>query len=177
MNDMRKLMEAADEGYEYITKQVVGHEDRESHMMQRELLKIRDYASDLVDMLDDLPDGDFPHWWQSKLVKAGDYISTIKHFLEGEMELAARAKEKGNVEPVELDAYAADISDELDMIDPYSVYEVSEDDDWDSDWQEHTQRGNLEDQYQNYLDFADDGNGMDITTGEPLKSFDEWLNS
>jgi len=35
----------------------------------------------------------------------------------------------------------------------------------------------LQDEYQIYLDCADDGDGNDITTGEPLKTFDEWLNS
>jgi len=39
-------------------------------------------------------------------------------------------------------------------------------------------RGTLEDEYFIYLRCADDGNGGDITNdGEPLKSFDEWLNS
>mgnify|MGYP003669852701 CR=1 FL=1 len=28
-----------------------------------------------------------------------------------------------------------------------------------------------------YLACADDGTGLDITTGIPLKTFDEWLNS
>ncbi len=32
-------------------------------------------------------------------------------------------------------------------------------------------------EYQIYLDCADDGNGLDITTGKPLKTYDEWLNS
>lgn len=34
----------------------------------------------------------------------------------------------------------------------------------------------LEDRYNVYIQCADDGNGNDITTGEPLKTFDEWLN-
>lgn len=37
--------------------------------------------------------------------------------------------------------------------------------------------GNLVDRWENYKQFADDGNGNDSTTGEPLKTFDEWLNS
>jgi hypothetical protein len=36
-------------------------------------------------MLGELPDGDFPHWWQAKIVKAGEYIGAAKHYLEGEM--------------------------------------------------------------------------------------------
>ncbi|MGL6048581.1 MAG: hypothetical protein ACRC16_01015, partial [Aeromonas salmonicida] len=39
------------ESEEMVTKRVVGHEDREARMMQRELLKIRDYAQELCDML------------------------------------------------------------------------------------------------------------------------------
>lgn len=35
---------------------------------------------------------------------------------------------------------------------------------------------NLLERYQNYLAHADDGNGIDITTGRALKTFEEWLN-
>ena len=38
-------------------------------------------------------------------------------------------------------------------------------------------QGTLEQRYENYLTFSDDGNGNDRNTGKPLKSFDEWLNS
>jgi len=45
------------------------------------------------------------------------------------------------------------------------------------DWQTKT-RGTNESEYQLYLDFANDGNGGDITnSGAPLKTFDEWMNS
>jgi hypothetical protein len=37
--------------------------------------------------------------------------------------------------------------------------------------------GDLENRYQIYLDCANDGNGFDITTGKPLKTFEEWLKS
>ena len=36
-------------------------------------------------------------------------------------------------------------------------------------------RSSLEAEYEIYLFCADAGNGLDVTTGEPLKSFDEWL--
>ena len=37
---------------------------------------------------------------------------------------------------------------------------------------------NNETEYNIYLSCADDGNGGDVTNnGEPLKTFDEWLNS
>ena len=35
----------------------------------------------------------------------------------------------------------------------------------------------LSERYELYLDSADDGNGNDITSGQPLKTFNEWLNS
>jgi len=39
-------------------------------------------------------------------------------------------------------------------------------------------RGTNDQEYQIYLDCADDGNGGDITrNGAPLKTYDEWLNS
>lgn len=75
---------------EYITKRVVGHHDNEARMMQRDLLKIRDYADELVQVLDGLQDGDFPHWWQAKVVKAANYMGAVKHFLDGEMRLGPR---------------------------------------------------------------------------------------
>ena len=44
------------------------------------------------------------------------------------------------------------------------------------DWQTRA-RGSNDSEYQIYLTFANDGNGIDITTGNPLKTYDEWLNS
>tara|TARA_R110000744_G_scaffold377734_1_gene493040 strand:- start:298 stop:492 length:195 start_codon:yes stop_codon:yes gene_type:complete len=40
-------------------------------------------------------------------------------------------------------------------------------------------RGTNQDEYDIYLSCADNGHGMDITTGgnQPLKTFDEWLES
>lgn len=37
--------------------------------------------------------------------------------------------------------------------------------------------GSHEDRYFCYLQCADDGDGNEIMTGLPLKSFEEWLNS
>ncbi|GAL23049.1 hypothetical protein JCM19235_1350 [Vibrio maritimus] len=45
-----------------------------------------------------------------------------------------------------------------------------------ANWQTK-QRGSNDAEYQIYLACADDGKGMDITTGKPLKSYDEWLRS
>ena len=38
-------------------------------------------------------------------------------------------------------------------------------------------RGKLLERYENYRRCVDDGKGNDSTTGEPIKTFDEWLNS
>lgn len=43
-------------------------------------------------------------------------------------------------------------------------------------WQTQA-RGDNDSEYQIYLSCADDGKGLDITSGKPLKSYDEWLNS
>lgn len=43
-------------------------------------------------------------------------------------------------------------------------------------WQTQS-RGDNNSEYQIYLDCADDGDGNDITTGAPLKTYDEWINS
>ena len=34
----------------------------------------------------------------------------------------------------------------------------------------------LTDRYESYVILADNGEGVDTTTGEPLLTFDEWLN-
>lgn len=47
----------------------------------------------------------------------------------------------------------------------------------DSEWNTRSSRGSLREEYEIYLSFADDGNGNDCTTGRPLKTFDEWLDS
>lgn len=48
---------------------------------------------------------------------------------------------------------------------------------YNEDWQTKA-RGSNDDEYQLYLDLADDGAGGDITAdGAPLKTFDEWMNS
>ena len=37
-------------------------------------------------------------------------------------------------------------------------------------------RGTNSDEYQIYLDCVDNGHGIDIATGHPLKTFDEWIS-
>ena len=41
-------------------------------------------------------------------------------------------------------------------------------------WQTRT-RGSDQDEFEIYLACADDGKGLDIISGKPLKTFDEWM--
>ena len=43
-------------------------------------------------------------------------------------------------------------------------------------WQTQA-RGTNDQEYQIYLTFANDGKGIDITTGKPLKTYDQWIDS
>ena len=38
-------------------------------------------------------------------------------------------------------------------------------------------RGSNDQEYQIYLSFSDNGKGIDITTGKPLKTYEQWLAS
>jgi len=45
-----------------------------------------------------------------------------------------------------------------------------------ADWQTKA-RGSNSNEYEIYLACADDGNGIDVTTNKPLKTYDEWLQT
>ena len=47
----------------------------------------------------------------------------------------------------------------------------------DGQWTLNKMFGDKEDEYNIYLSCADDGTGHEIMTGEPLKTYDEWLNN
>ena len=70
----------------------IGHQDDEPNMLKSDLYRIAKYAMGLykmVDRYDDIPgEVDFPHWWQSKIIKAKDMISSAHHYLEGEEKVA-----------------------------------------------------------------------------------------
>jgi ribosomal protein S17 len=67
----------------------VGHQDNEPEMLIADLYRIAKYATELAQMVGELDklDGevDFPHWWQSKIIKAKDYMVGAKHYLDGEL--------------------------------------------------------------------------------------------
>ena len=70
----------------------IGHQDDEPNMLKSDLYRIAKYAMGLYKMMDrydDMPgEVDFPHWWQSKIIKAKDYMVAAKHYLDGEEKVA-----------------------------------------------------------------------------------------
>ncbi len=58
--------------------------DEEGDMAKRQLQRINEYSEELMNMLDD--NEQLEAWVQSKITKASDYIATVKHYLEYEME-------------------------------------------------------------------------------------------
>jgi len=90
-DDWVKAQQDAQEGTEVDTDGGdldVGHQDDEPNMLMKDIYDIATYAAKLHKMLQkyDQFDGevDFPHWWQSKIVKAREYISSAQHYLEAE---------------------------------------------------------------------------------------------
>ena len=66
----------------------VGHQDDEPSMIKNDVYDIAVYAAKLYKQLHkyDQSDGevDFPHWWQGKVIKAREFISSAQHYLEAE---------------------------------------------------------------------------------------------
>lgn len=110
MNDLERLQQLAgilkeepDTGDE-VVKTVVGHVDDEPDMIRKELYKIGKYAVELHKMLKEVPNGDLPQWWTAKIVRASDYISSAKHYLEAELtnpgdEVTVSADVQDNTDP------------------------------------------------------------------------------
>ena len=66
-------------------KVAIGHIDNERDMLRRQLWQLGNYAVETSKMLKELPDSDFPHWWQAKIVKSLSYMSDAKHYLENSL--------------------------------------------------------------------------------------------
>ena len=63
----------------------LGHQDDEPGMLKSDLYRIGKYAMELYKIMDGLDDGgevDFPHWWQSKIIKAKSMLVSAKHYLD-----------------------------------------------------------------------------------------------
>ncbi len=66
----------------------LGHQDNEPHMLKGDLYRIGKYAMELYQMVDGFEgqgEVDFPHWWQSKVIKAKDMLVGAKHYLDFEL--------------------------------------------------------------------------------------------
>jgi hypothetical protein len=75
----------SDTGEGEVEKVAVGHVDNERGMLMKNLYLIGKASIDMHKMLKDLPDSDFPHWWQSKIVKAQNYLDGARNYLDAEL--------------------------------------------------------------------------------------------
>tara|TARA_A100001388_G_C28611794_1_gene423216 strand:+ start:120 stop:503 length:384 start_codon:yes stop_codon:yes gene_type:complete len=117
MNEIEKLQKLAgivnEKDAGSVEKLAVGHVDNERDMVRRNLYQIGKYSMELFRMLEQLPDSDFPHWWQSKVVKSKTYLSDAKHYLENSLEVPALPDTAGPQE-VEVDGMSdKDFNDEM----------------------------------------------------------------
>ncbi len=67
----------------------VGHQDDEPNMLRADLFRIAKYATELGEMLKQFDNSDdevdFPHWWQSDIIRAKELMVNAKHYLNGEL--------------------------------------------------------------------------------------------
>lgn len=96
--DLKRLQELAgiygqlfekDAGDSDNAKVAIGHVDNERDMIRRQLYQMGKYSVEIAKTLKELPDSDFPNWWQAKITKAGTYMSSAKHYLENSLEVPA----------------------------------------------------------------------------------------
>jgi hypothetical protein len=70
----------------------VGHQDDEPEMLKNELARAAKMAAMLYKKVDAYGDTgmevDFPQWWQSKIIKAKDYLQGAFDYLDGEESVA-----------------------------------------------------------------------------------------
>ena len=68
----------------------VGHQDDEPGMLRADLSVIERYAEELGELMQQFEEMnaeiDLPHWWQTKIIKAKDYLVGAKHYLRAELE-------------------------------------------------------------------------------------------
>ncbi len=68
----------------------IGHQDDELGMIKSDVGVMCDDLTELYDLLCDLhkhgKEIDFPHWWQSKIVLAKEYISAATDYLKQEVD-------------------------------------------------------------------------------------------
>ena len=60
-------------------------------MLKSDLYRIAKYSAELYKMIHEFDktnqEVDFPHWWQTKIVLAKDYLVKAKHYLDGQIKV------------------------------------------------------------------------------------------
>jgi len=91
MNEIQRLQQLAGMSItedDSVEKTAIGHVDNERDMLRKDIFQMGKYCVELFKMVDELPeDADLPHWWQSKVVKAKEFIGQTKHYLENELDV------------------------------------------------------------------------------------------
>jgi hypothetical protein len=86
----------------------VGHQDDEPGMLKNELARAAKMAAMLYKKVDNYSNTgsevDFPQWWQSKIIKAKDYLQSAYDYLDGEESVA------------QIDAMQMEEKDPLDVV-------------------------------------------------------------
>ena len=59
------------------------HNNNEGSMSRSQLMHMKNYAEELMHMIQD--HSDLPEWVELKITLANDYIAKVKHYLEGEL--------------------------------------------------------------------------------------------
>ena len=67
------------------------HNNEEGSMARSQLMHMRNYADELIHLIQDK--SDLPEWVEKKITLANDYIAKVKHYLEGEL-----ARQQGMLE-------------------------------------------------------------------------------
>jgi hypothetical protein len=84
----------------------IGHEDDEPGMLKNELMRAAKMAVMLYKKVDaygkQAEEVDFPQWWQSKIIKAKDYLQGAFDYLDGE-EMVSQADNTGTIQVEEKD--------------------------------------------------------------------------
>jgi len=89
-NEIEARLVFLDTGMEQVNEDLdLGHQDNEPHMLKKDLYRIAKYASELYIMVNEFDNKgvevDFPHWWQSKVIKSKEMLISAKHYLDGEL--------------------------------------------------------------------------------------------
>ena len=118
-NEIEARLVFLDTGMEQVNEDLdLGHQDNEPHMLKKDLYRIAKYASELYIMVNEFDNKgvevDFPHWWQSKVIKSKEMLISAKHYLDGELTVpqidATLEEDKDEhkiLSPSELDRLAA----------------------------------------------------------------------